>query len=125
MRKTAAILMMLVFLNSCTELHQLLKLPVLVEHYKEHRSANPSLSFSQFLKIHYQKIVIDDDYQRDQQLPFRDVCAITFNLVTETPPAMVSIEKKASIVKRIFYSENIKDYFHQFLQDIFQPPRYC
>lgn len=125
MRKATAIFMMLVFFNSFTELHQLYKMPVLIEHYKEHRSANPSLSFFQFLKLHYEKIEIDDDYQRDQQLPFRDVCATTFTLVTEAPPAMVSIEKKASIVKRIFYNEDIKNYFHQFLQDIFQPPRYC
>ena len=125
MRKGIAILALLVFLFSGTELHQLLKIPVLVQHLREHRRENPSITFFQFLKLHYEKIVVDDDYQRDQQLPFRDMdCAITFNLVTETPPSIIVFEEEPPVEQKVFHSKGIKAYSHQYLQDIFQPPRF-
>jgi hypothetical protein len=83
MRKTGAILFLLIYLVANTELHQFLRLPVLFEHYNEHRQDNPSISLVDFLMLHYfNGDNTDGDYARDQQLPFKsDTCPeISFSI---------------------------------------------
>jgi hypothetical protein len=110
---------------SFAEFHNLLKIPVLFEHFKEHRQLNPSISFWSFIKIHYQDPpVMDDDYQRDQQLPFRDAdcCLITSTNVCECHQFCVEIEKPLEDIREFhLYNEINKPQFHSY--DIFQPPR--
>jgi hypothetical protein len=125
MRKSISILMLGIILFSQAELHQFFKLPVLFEHFREHRLEDPAITFFTFLKLHYEKIVVDDDYQRDQQLPFRDIdCTIAFAVITDTPPSLIGFEQKIPVVTTEFYAKNITDYSHQHLHDIFQPPRF-
>lgn len=53
-------------------LNQLLKFPILINHYLEHRQQNANLSFVDFIKAHYSdKVVHDNDSDRDMQLPFK------------------------------------------------------
>ncbi len=55
-----------------TELCQLSKSPILIQHYTEHKAADKSISFFGFLKIHYfNGNPHDADYDRDMQLPFK------------------------------------------------------
>ena len=73
MKRTAGIFLLSIYIFSFAEVHNLVKIPVLFQHFKEHKQEDPSISFWDFIKIHYMDpIVVDDDYQRDQQLPFRD-----------------------------------------------------
>ena len=107
-----------------TEFHQLLKVPFMIEHFKTHRLADPSLSFISFLKIHYVgPIIIDDDYQQDQQLPFRDVdCSLMNTTVCECDPISVEIKSLPEVVNEFHcYNEINKPQFAAF--GIFQPPR--
>lgn len=57
-----------------TSIGQLLKIPNLIEHYKEHKSevANSSSSFIDFIKAHYSKNAHtnNDDHQ---DLPFKTI----------------------------------------------------
>lgn len=125
MRRGLAAILLTVFMLSHTELHQFLKLPVLFEHFREHRQEDPNLGFLAFLRMHYEKIVVDDDYKRDQQLPFRDAdCGMIMALATDIPPQTIRIDKQqpgefpqSFTVRR----ENV--YTHLYLNDIFQPPR--
>ncbi|MEN9523358.1 MAG: hypothetical protein RL065_1735, partial [Bacteroidota bacterium] len=71
-----------------TELHQLVKLPLLMEHFVEHKTQNNKLSFLQFLTIHYSGSTQKDaDYDKDMKLPFKsqDDCinttSINFSLI--------------------------------------------
>ena len=102
-----------------------MKLPVLFEHFHEHRLEDPSLSFFSFLKMHYEKIVIDDDFQRDQQLPFRDAdCGALVAAASDIPPQTIRIEKQDIPHLPVNFSlRYTMDYSHQYLNDIFQPPR--
>ena len=78
LRRPAAGLLLLVVLFAHTELPQLLKLPVLVEHYLEHRHEDHQLSFLHFLSLHYfNGDPHDADYARDMQLPFKSLTAQT------------------------------------------------
>ena len=125
MRKGIALSFLLISMFSHTELHQFLKIPVLFEHFSEHRQQDPSITFFQFIRLHYEKIVIDDDYQRDQQLPFRDTeCALVQTTVTDTPPQTIKFDEQEFQVlpAKQFPVANLL-YSHPFSNSIFQPPR--
>lgn len=49
-RKTVAILFTAIYLLGATEASQLLKLPVLVQHYYEHKAGNVSVTLLLFYK---------------------------------------------------------------------------
>ncbi|MBI1342555.1 MAG: hypothetical protein GC171_06460 [Terrimonas sp.] len=124
MRKGTAFILLFSFLLSHTELHQFFKIPVLVEHFKEHRAEDPSITFFQFLKLHYNKIIEDADYQRDQQLPFRDAeCAVVITFISDTPPQQIRLEREdfqnlettPPVGENLIYASN-------FSASIFQPP---
>ncbi len=106
------------------ELHQFLKIPFMVEHYQTHRQADPSLNFISFLKIHYiGPLIVGDDYQQDQQLPFR---GMDFSLMNTTvcvdDPVSVEINSLPDTPAEFHcYDEINKPQFAAF--DIFQPPR--
>ena len=125
MKHIAGIFLISIYMFSFAELHNLLKIPILFEHYKEHQQLKPGISFWSFIKLHYlDPIVVDDDYQRDQQLPFRDTdcCLMTLASVCECLQIAVEIDKPAEIVKEFhLFNEVNKPQFISF--DIFQPPR--
>ena len=50
-------------------LDQLVKIPLLVEHYQEHHHQNRDLSFIDFLALHYRNAPAHD--KRDNSLPFK------------------------------------------------------
>jgi hypothetical protein len=70
--KKAAYIFLAIYLLGATELSQLLKIPLLIEHYTEHKLDNGNLSLLSFMYMHY---VGDDgdttDEQKDQNLPFK------------------------------------------------------
>ncbi|SPZ92425.1 Uncharacterised protein [Sphingobacterium multivorum] len=75
MKKLLAICFLTIYIASATEISQLLRFPLLIEHYFEHKVKNPSLSVVDFLNVHYSGYHLenhphDDDYEKDQKLPF-------------------------------------------------------
>ncbi|MGN6436026.1 MAG: hypothetical protein ACTHMM_05815 [Agriterribacter sp.] len=124
MKKAIGILFVSIYMLAFTEFHQLLKIPFMMEHFKKHQLADPNMTFGSFIKMHYLgPIIITDDFQQDQQLPFRDmdshmmntsVCACNFITVQITPPSPSPHEFHC-------YDEINKPQFSSF--DIFQPPR--
>jgi hypothetical protein len=72
MPRVLATVFLISYLLCFTPARQLTRIPVLLEHYQEHRLEDTTLSFVQFLRIHYvDEVVVDDDYNRDQELPLR------------------------------------------------------
>ncbi len=125
LKRVISILFLSAYLFSFTELHQLLKIPVLIEHFHEHRQEENSISFWSFLRMHYlEKIVVDKDYQRDQQLPMRDAdCGMmTVSNLYECQHIAVEISLPSERTREFtFYDEFSKPRFAAY--DIFQPPR--
>lgn len=67
-------LLLCIFTASATPLGELLKLPVLIEHFREHRIESPEMTVIGFIVLHYfSGDVRDADYERDMQLPFKTV----------------------------------------------------
>jgi len=65
-------LLLCVFAASATPLGELLKLPVLIEHFREHKQETPDMTVMGFIVLHYfSGDIRDADYERDMQLPFK------------------------------------------------------
>lgn len=72
MKRFLAIFCLFLFVATATEFKQLFKLNSFIEHYKEHKAQDQSLSLLEFLDIHYgHGNVLDDDYEKDMKLPFK------------------------------------------------------
>ncbi len=126
MRKISAILFLTVLVFSQTELHQILKLPILVQHYFEHKAESKDISLSQFIVLHYfSGDPVDDDYARDMQLPFK---------TNDCLQVITSIVVPEEIVFELpFETPLIKDFpkFHNdwiessYAKSIFRPPQFA
>lgn len=73
MKRLVLIFLILSYAFTSTQAYQLLKLPAFFEHYISHQK-NSKMNFINYIKVHYfQKIQIDDDFAKDQKLPFKTV----------------------------------------------------
>jgi len=122
-----SILFLFLHLTAFTPLREVLKLPVLVEHFIEHRAVNPSISFLAFLDMHYMHgSPRDADYDRDMQLPFKMVShtpllvfAIPSSPITfHTANPIYNKKGKPLLFDAVGYSFNYQNL-------IWQPPRAC
>lgn len=71
MKRLAVFLFLTSYLLCATELNQLLRIQVLVEHFLEHRQLKKDITFLEYLSNHYSNEESDNDDQRDRQLPFK------------------------------------------------------
>lgn len=75
MKKGTTFFLALLLLTGATELHQLIRIPLLITHFQEHRNAEPGMTLFAFLKLHYAsgEHPNDQDEEDDNQLPFRSM----------------------------------------------------
>lgn len=71
MKKYTLISLLFLYAFSITELHELLKLPLLVSHFDEHRHENKDLNLGQFLNMHYNQSPKDSKHEKDHHLPYK------------------------------------------------------
>lgn len=128
MKKTAAILSLFVFLCGSTELHELLKLPILLHHYIEHLGQNQHKSFADFLGEHYaDNINHSDDAHRDhEKLPFKtNDCATIFMFVANThQTACFAVGKVFFDCEKELVPQTASFISLSVLDNIFQPPKF-
>lgn len=126
-----AILFLSIYLVSTTEFIELLKFPMLIEHYLEHKEKNKGISITEFLAIHYEgnhleNHPMDDDYDQDQKLPFLGrVDVLTVNFVLNPPlhfPKAVKLHLGKHTMTLPSDDLRIDSNFHN---SIWQPPKYC
>lgn len=92
MRQQAAILFLILHFFTATELHQLVRMPVLLIHFSEHKINKSSLNFFEFLTLHYGGVV-NTDYPKNShdQLPFQGNCEISLHALWVTLPTIQEI----------------------------------
>lgn len=129
MKKSVVILLLSLYLLGTTQLRELLKFPVLIEHFTEHRVISPNIDFWDFLCLHYSKSSdYDKDLDRDMQLPFKtfsqnyvyDIALLSDDdsevfLISNIIP----VEKKQSLIYEGFI------FTSTYLSNIWQPPKSC
>lgn len=124
MKKRAAYIFLAIYLIGATELHQLLKMPLLLEHYNEHKLDNGNLSLISFIYQHY---LGDDgnanDDQKDQNLPFKSAhfqmqnTVVFFVLKYELPKIIIPKNQSGWPVMQLYSLSTIA------LDALFRPPK--
>jgi hypothetical protein len=121
MLRFAAIGLFLIYLVSFTEFKEVLRLPVLIQHYGEHKDQVGEMSFLEFLVMHYETDEAHDDM--DNKLPFKD-CGHSF-----TGQVIMLPIQKFSLSEQIEASTPAYQFFYLqhepelIATDIFQPPK--
>ena len=122
-KKIFALMLGVLILNSATEIHQLFKLPFLIQHYLHHRNEDSSMSIVNFLKIHYSdgQHPNDNDDNEDNELPFKSVGDVSH---IDIPV----LEKRITAYSNIYQREKPISYYPEGIPahrsfSIFHPPR--
>ena len=125
MKKTIAISLLFAFLTSNTELHQLLKLPVLIHHFMEHHDQDHHESFADFLKKHYADNPNHSDNHHHDNLPFKtNECATMHNsTVAYYHQHHFSFCQPMIVFKNISVTSKVEFSSSAFLSSIWQPPK--
>jgi hypothetical protein len=106
-----------------TELHQLFKLPILFQHFAEHKERDSQVSLMDFLAMHYWgNDMNDDDNDRDMQLPFKKLDVHPLQVFYMPFVRMATVKPHAEPVQK-----NYPVYGHQYipnpdLSSPFRPP---
>lgn len=116
---------MVIHLCSVTELHELFKIPVLIEHFSEHKCKDKSLSFSDFIYSHYTNDVPEHD--TDTKLPFKshvDIvqpsALIASNVIEiEQITSFLTLTHEVNLPKSTFFIST------SHLSSIWQPPKFA
>lgn len=100
-------------------------MPMLVEHFIEHRKENKNITLYQFLSMHYTMgDVKDADYEKDMKLPFKthDNCIATV-LNVYLPSQKITVIKPVQFIEKKYPKAQEKYLYSSFLSIIWQPPR--
>lgn len=119
LRKTIAISFILAFLCANTEIGQLLKLPVLIQHFTEHHDHDDALeiSFADFIDFHYnndKQHSDTDEHDNHQNLPFKTINTNVNTILAFESQTEFSFRKPNIIFpnrtvpfSRVFYISNV------------------
>jgi hypothetical protein len=124
MQKRIARLFLLIFLMQMTPMGEFARLPLLVQHYVQHKHLHPETTIYGFFKMHYlDKTIVDADYAQDMQLPFKTLHVHFIGLQMSMPQSILTLSnvfypliKKKITVQRFILP-------HLLLSSIFKPPR--
>jgi hypothetical protein len=128
LKKYVSIILLSIYLISLTELSQLVKLPLLIEHFSEHKQKDGHMSFWKFLQIHYSQNKLNDaDYEKDMKLPFKSHDGCINSIVSESVPTSYYFISSKPVFS---HSNSYSSYTEQFLTSayltsIWQPPKSC
>jgi hypothetical protein len=127
LKKYISILFLTLYLFSTTEATQLLKIPIIFQHFAEHKLEDKDISFFAFLDMHYMHgSPKDKDYDKDMKLPFKTSCDCISGLSTAVIPQTLSIsfakplptlDKKNYIILNQYIAS-------AYLANIWQPPKF-
>lgn len=125
MRRASAIALLFLYLSVNINLWEVMRLPVLFEHFHEHKQSNRELNFAGFIVLHYlSSDVKDADYERDQQLPFKgthsEMTSLTIAITNENT-TVVPHQAREIIKELVMYSSSFTSSLAQFI--VWQPPR--
>jgi hypothetical protein len=123
-RKLLAIFLGTLILNAGTELHQLVRVPLLIQHYLHHRDEDSSISLIDFLKIHYtdSNHPDDNDDSEDNELPFKstgNTSHIDTPVIAKKPAPAISFNLVGK--PKGYHPEGIPNHLSF---AVFHPPRF-
>lgn len=127
MRKVLAISFLVLYCVTSTELNQLLKIRLLIEHFNEHKTLDEGVSLADFLYMHYTDHDINDnDQDKDMQLPFKSHsdCSSLTSTAFLTQQNSLHLCLAPVLAERITVYKR-SDFQSSYLSSIWQPPKFC
>lgn len=122
MKNITSIVLLFLYLSTFTEMHQVMRLPILFAHYQEHLSQKGDIGFLDYLSSHY----LDDSHEdnRHQDLPFKYKHCEILHLVI----AVVPFPGPSAFVSFSLWNQPRVSYEPQFhyqfaIASVWQPPR--
>ncbi|TXH26949.1 MAG: hypothetical protein E6Q96_07140 [Cyclobacteriaceae bacterium] len=124
-RAVAHILMTVFLMGAVFDLHDLSKVPYMINHFQRHQNKNNSFSISEFFDLHYGSMAEQHDEQEHEQhkgLPFKSHdCTSSHGMMVLTV-FQPQIESSFSLI--VSYSNFYEStYLSDFSQSIWQPPK--
>ena len=122
LKKFASILLIGLYSFTTSELHQLFKLPSLVQHYFEHKISEKQVTIIDFLLEHYADNKMDESQHQDLPFKSHDNCQ-SHNIVVYPPKEIDLINVPNQIIEnRLFYFQTIFNSSSP-ISSIWQPPK--
>ena len=126
MRKFFLIALSALYIFSNTELIEVFKVPRLLTHYQQHHVQNASVTFWNFLVMHYAG---DDgtkaDDNEDLQLHFHSVNNHCLSSLYTLGGAIIQSPPPAAVdVLSVFPHTYERDILSNYINHVFQPPRF-
>lgn len=128
MKRLLAIFFLFTFLSANTAFGEVLKLPMLVQHYLEHTSEEIDVTIFKFLVQHYTEGENHDhreNHNHHDQLPFKAIDGHFSSVVSIAASPSIVISNNTLVVTSIklpAYSQ--QSYSNAYLNSIWQPPRF-
>lgn len=112
-----ASLLLAIYVLSATAIHEVAKLPLLVEHYFDHSREDQLIGLFEYLTLHYGiEDGTDKDAAEDKQLPFQSAeYYSTISFVSVKPPL---------INQSILFTETITEHNFLLRNEVFMPSPY-
>lgn len=121
-------MLLAIYLFSNFHLIELVKIPMLIEHYGQHQKWNQKSTFIDFIVLHYQQAISGhSDYDLDKKLPFlsgQDHIAIWVTPIFSNPTFLFQPALFCYFLKRDSFHLNDR-INSSYLSGIWQPPKYC
>jgi hypothetical protein len=127
LKKYISILFLTIYLFSTTEAIELLKLPVIFQHFAAHKLEDKNITFFAFLDMHYMHgSPKDKDYDEDMKLPFKTSCDCIFAVATAIVPQVFtfSFTKPLATLEKKNYIILNQCIASAYLANIWQPPKF-
>jgi hypothetical protein len=121
LKRFLAISLLGMYLTSFTEVHELFRLPLLLEHFAEHKTQVDDMSFVEFLVMHYKTDVAHDDH--DNQLPFKVLGHCFTAQAIALPIQKVLVFETAPLATVSHTFKYTEASFSSPVEAIFQPPK--
>lgn len=114
-------------MGSMMDLHDLVKLPRLIEHYQQHKKKAINVSFLDFLNLHYGSEADrhdQEEHEEHEDLPFKSPdCTFTHTL---TVLPQFKAPEIIQLVSEVTYANFYQSAFSsEVSQSIWQPPKNC
>lgn len=127
-KKVISICFLTIYLSSTIQAFELFKLPVVFQHYHEHKMWDKDMTFWSFLDMHYMHgSPRDADYGRDMQLPFKTYAHPIISALNYVVPVPITI-----VIPKFFFIEkkqhliyDTTGYSFNYHSSVWQPPRAC
>ena len=123
-----SILLLSAYLLSSTEFSQVLKLPLLLEHFNEHKTWNEGTTLWSFMIMHYTNNDVKyADHDKDMRLPFKSNEGSVYSILLtfiHIPTLLTLIKPVIIDLNEYNLRENIC-FNSTYLSNIWQPPKFC